>query len=101
VIASLVGFVAGAAVLAAVAVAAGWWDRSGASPSVLNPYRVEAAIEASILKERHLRSVASCPAVVEQQRGAAFYCRVTVKSRDYLVFVDQVDNTGGVDFRVL
>lgn len=96
----LAAFLAGAGVLALVALAANLWNGTS-NPVILNTDRVEQAIQASILQQRHKPSTVSCPVNIEQRQGEVFYCRATVGSRNYPVVVTQVDGVGHVVFTVV
>jgi len=67
---------------------------------VLNIAKVQRAIEASILSQRHLRSTVSCPAEVLQRAGLAFRCTVVIdgQARRYTFVVSEVDNAGHVRY---
>lgn len=93
-------FLSGAAAMALVAVIAGLWNGTS-SPVILNTERVEQAIQASILQQRHLRSSVSCPVNIEQRQGVVFYCRASVGGRSFPVVVTQVDGRGHVRFAVV
>lgn len=93
-------FLAGAAAMALVAVIAGLWNGTS-NPVILDTERVELAIQASILTQRHLHSSVSCPVNIEQRQGVRFYCQATVGRRAYPVLVSQVDDRGHVTFTVV
>ena len=95
----LLAFVAGAGVLAAVALAAGWWNRDSA-PVILNTDKVERSIEASILSQRRLPSTVRCPVNIVQKAGVVFKCVATVRGRDFQVVVTQTDGSGHVVYVV-
>ncbi|MBV9193420.1 MAG: DUF4333 domain-containing protein [Solirubrobacterales bacterium] len=99
VVAFVAAFLAGAAVMALVALAAGLWNGTS-NPVILDTERVEQAIGASILQQRHLHSNVSCPVNIKQHEGVVFYCEATVGSRNYPVVVTQVDGKGHVTFAV-
>jgi hypothetical protein len=92
-------FIAGAGVMAAVAVAAGWWH-STSTPVVLNTDRVARSIQASILSQRHLDSTVSCPHNIIQKAGVVFECDATVHGHQFNVFVTETDGDGHVVFVV-
>jgi Domain of unknown function (DUF4333) len=94
----LAAFVAGAGVMALVAVAAGWNGTS--SPVILNTERVERAIENSISAERHLISSVSCPVNIVQHARAVFACQATVRGRVFPVVVTETDSRGHVTYVV-
>jgi len=95
----ILAFLAGAGLLAIVAVVAGWWD-SSSSPVILNTVRVERSIEASILAQRHLDSTVSCPVNIIQRAGVVFDCVATVRGRQFTVVVTQTDGNGHVVYVV-
>jgi hypothetical protein len=67
---------------------------------VLNIAKVEQAIEASVLDQRHLRATASCPAEVLQRAGLVFRCTAMIDgtARRYPFMVSEVDNAGHVRY---
>jgi hypothetical protein len=95
----ILAFLAGAGLLAIVAVVAGWWS-SSSSPVILNTVRVERSIEASILAQRHLASTVSCPVNIVQKAGVVFDCVATVRGRQFTVVVTQTDGHGHVVYVV-
>jgi hypothetical protein len=95
----LLAFLAGAGVLAVVAIAAGWWNGTSA-PVILNTIRVERSVEASILAQRHLSSTVSCPVNIVQKAGVVFNCVATVGRRQFQVVVTETDNNGHVVYVV-
>jgi Domain of unknown function (DUF4333) len=95
----VLAFFAGAAVLAAVAALAGWWNGTS-SPVILNTVKVERSIEASILSERHLASTVSCPVNIVQKGGVVFDCVATVGGRRFQVVVTETDSDGHVVYVV-
>jgi len=95
----IVGFLGGAALLAIVALVAGWWNGSS-SPVILNTVRVERAIEASILAQRHLASSVSCPVNIVQKAGVVFDCVASVRGRQFTVVVTETDGNGHVVYVV-
>jgi len=87
------------------------WDSSGAlpfwpswngssSPVILNTVRVERAIEASILAQRHLASSVSCPVNIVQKAGVVFDCVASVRGRQFTVVVTETDGNGHVVYVV-
>lgn len=68
--------------------------------TILNHTKVEHAIEASVLRQRHLHSLARCPAVVLQRAGIVFQCSVTVSGtgRAYAFRVKELDGAGHVQY---
>jgi hypothetical protein len=95
----ILAFLAGAGLLAIVALVAGWWN-SSSSPVILNTVRVERSIEASILSQRHLASTVSCPVNIVQKAGVVFDCVATVRGRQFTVVVTQTDSNGHVVYVV-
>jgi hypothetical protein len=67
---------------------------------VLNIAKVQRAIEASILSQRHLRSTVSCPANVLQRAGLVFRCTVAIdgQTRRYSFVVSELDDAGHVRY---
>lgn len=95
----VLSFVAGAGVLAAVAVLAGWWSRTS-DPVILNTIRVESAIEQSIKTQRHLSSNVSCPVNIVQKAGVVFKCIASVGGKQFDVVVTETDGKGHVVYVV-
>ena len=95
----LLAFIAGAGVLALVALAAGWWNR-GSAPVILNTDKDERSIEASILSQRRLPSTVRCPVNIVQKAGVVFRCVASVRGRDFQVVVTQTDGNGHVVYVV-
>ena len=95
----VLAFLAGAAVMALVAVIAGLWNGES-TPVILNTERVERSIEASILAQRHLTATVSCPVNIVQKAGVVFDCQATVGSRQFPVVVTESDGNGHVTYVV-
>lgn len=95
----VLAFLAGAAAMALVAVIAGLWNGTS-SPVILNTERVERSIEASILAQRHLASMVSCPVNIVQKAGVVFNCQATVRGRQFPVVVTETDGNGHVTYVV-
>ena len=95
----LLAFIAGAGVMALVALAAGLWN-GRTSPVILNTDRVERAIETSIHQQRHLSSSVSCPVNIIQKSGVVFTCQATVGRRVFSVIVTETDSSGHVTYVV-
>jgi ABC-type phosphate/phosphonate transport system ATPase subunit len=95
----VLAFLAGAAAMALVAVIAGLWNGTS-SPVILNTERVERSIEASILAQRHLASMVSCPVNIVQKAGVVFNCQATVRGRQFSVVVTETDGNGHVTYVV-
>jgi L-serine deaminase len=92
-------FIAGAGVMAAVAVAAGWWHNTS-TPLALNTDKVARSIQASILSQRHIQSTVNCPHNIIQKAGVVFECDAAVHGRTFEVFVTETDGDGHVVFVV-
>jgi len=92
-------FAAGAGVMAAVAVLAGWWNGTS-TPVILDTVKVERSIEASIRSQRRLQSRVSCPVNIVQKAGVVFDCVATVGRRRFTVVVTQTDGDGHVVYVV-
>lgn len=95
----VLAFIGGAAVLAVVAVAAGWWNRTS-TPVILNTDKVASSIQASILSQRHLASTVSCPVNIVQKAGVVFDCVATVGKHQFSVVVTETDSNGHVVYVV-
>ena len=95
----LLAFIGGAALLAIVAVVAGWWNGTS-SPVILNTDKVERSIEASILSQRRLVSTVSCPVNIIQKAGVVFDCVATVGGHQFPVVVTETDGAGHVVYVV-
>ena len=67
---------------------------------ILNTERVERSIEASILAQRHLGSMVSCPVNIVQKAGVVFDCQATVRGRRFQVVVTETDSNGHVTYVV-
>lgn len=65
---------------------------------VLNTVKVQRAIRASILDQRHLRSRVSCPTEILQEVGLTFTCHASVNGRSYPFAVSEVDGEGHVRY---
>jgi Domain of unknown function (DUF4333) len=65
---------------------------------ILDTAKVQRAIRASILHQRHLRSTARCPREVLQQAGLSFSCSAMVKGRSYPISVRELDSAGHVQY---
>ncbi|HEX3873944.1 MAG TPA: hypothetical protein VHW26_07345 [Solirubrobacteraceae bacterium] len=68
-------------------------------PVTLDTARVERAIEQSILTQRHIRAVASCPSGVLQRKGLTFSCLVTYTRGKATFVVNQLDDRGNGHYR--
>jgi uncharacterized membrane protein (DUF4010 family) len=95
----VLAFLAGAAVLALIALIAGLWN-SNSTRVILNTERVERSIEASIVAQRHLASTVSCPVNIVQKAGVVFNCQATVRGRQFPVVVTETDGNGHVTYVV-
>jgi hypothetical protein len=65
---------------------------------ILDIAKVERAIGRSILSQRRLRSVVTCPAEVIQQLGVRFTCTATIGGQRYLFDVAEADGNGHVRY---
>jgi Domain of unknown function (DUF4333) len=65
---------------------------------ILNSGKVQRAIEASILAQRHLRSSVSCPAQVLQRAGVNFACTAIVGGKSYPFAVTETNSAGHVRY---
>jgi uncharacterized protein DUF4333 len=90
---------AGAGAMALIAVIAGLWT-GRSKPVILNTERVERSIEGSILAQRHLASMVSCPVNIVQKAGGVFDCQATVRGRRFRVVVTETDSNGHVTYVV-
>ncbi len=85
--------------LAVMAVAAlAGCGSSAAKPTDLNTVVMERAIAGSILTERHIYTLVSCPAKVPQQKGHTFTCEARLTVGKYPVHVTEVDSDGHVRY---
>jgi hypothetical protein len=91
-------FLAGATTVALIALIAGLWNGKS-NPVILNTERVERSIEGSILAQRDLASMVSCPVNIVQA-GVAFDCQATVRGRQFRVVVSETDSNGHVTYVV-
>ncbi len=66
--------------------------------TVLDIARVQSAISATILDQRHLRSSVICPSEVIQRAGVQFGCTATVADRDFPFTVTEQDDAGHVRY---
>jgi hypothetical protein len=64
----------------------------------LDVAKVERAVAASILAQRHLHAVVRCPAEVLQRAGIGFTCTAMVGGRGYPFAVTEVDGSGHVKY---
>jgi hypothetical protein len=67
---------------------------------VLDSAKVERAIDASILRQRHVRATASCPREVLQQGGVGFRCVVVTRpaTSRHEFAVTELDGAGNVRY---
>jgi hypothetical protein len=65
---------------------------------ILNIAKVQTAIAASILSQRHLRASVACPPQVIQQEGVKFTCTAIVAGKQYPFSVTQVNGAGRVSY---
>ena len=92
-------FLAGAAAVVLIAAIAGLWN-GNSSAVILNTERVERSIEGSILAQRDLASMVSCPVNIVQKPGVVFDCQATVRGRQFRVVVTETDSNGHVTYVV-
>jgi hypothetical protein len=67
-------------------------------PTILNTEKVERAIEASSLAQRHKRVHVSCPAGVHQKKGLVFNCTTLSTGRKTRFVVTELDDAGRVHY---
>jgi hypothetical protein len=65
---------------------------------ILNSAKVQTAITASILSQRHLRATVACPKQVIQQQGVTFTCTAIVGGKQYPFAVTEVNGSGRVSY---
>lgn len=65
---------------------------------ILNIAKVQSAITASILTQRHLRATVTCPPQVIQQEGVKFSCTAIVNGKQYPFSVTEVNGSGQVRY---
>ncbi len=70
---------------------------SDAKPKTLSTVNVERAIARSILTERHIYSLVSCPAE-PQQSGRTFTCEAKLTVGTYPMYVTETDGSGHVRY---
>ena len=65
----------------------------------LSTAQTRAAIEESILRERHLHAAVTCPATVTKEKGATFECLAVASNGQRTTFhVIEVNSHGGVRY---
>jgi hypothetical protein len=64
----------------------------------LNTSAVERAIANSVLAERHIYSLVSCPNGIPQQAGRVFNCTARLKVGAYPVLVTETDGHGHIHY---
>ena len=65
----------------------------------LSTAQTKAAIEESILRERHLHAVVTCPSEVTKEKGATFECVAVASNGQRTTFhVIEVNSRGGVKY---
>jgi uncharacterized lipoprotein YajG len=67
--------------------------------TILDTERVERAIEASILQQRHVSATVTCPSGVVQRQGVTFVCIATTQKGTTPFDVTQTDSAGHVSYR--
>ncbi len=87
--------VAGGAAAASLAVAA---CGDAPSPTILNSEKIERAIEASSLAQRHKRVHVSCPSGVHQKKGLVFNCMTMSPHGTTRFVVTELDGAGHVHY---
>ena len=86
------------ALACAVTPAACGSSKSSSSGS-LSTAQTRAAIEESILRERHLHAAVTCPATVTKEKGATFECLAVASNGQRTTFhVIEVNSHGGVRY---
>jgi hypothetical protein len=71
---------------------------STATPGIVNPKRVAAAITTAISRERHQNATVTCPTGIALRKGVKFYCAAQI-GREIAPFrVTQTDSSGHVSF---
>jgi hypothetical protein len=70
----------------------------GSSTAKLNTVAIERAIAESILTQRHIRSLVSCPAGIPQQEGRTFTCEAKLTVGAYPMYVTETDGSGHVRY---
>ncbi len=69
------------------------------SPEKLSTAQTRAAIEESILRERHIRATVTCPTEVARQKGVTFQCLAVSASGARTTFhVIEVNDRGSVRY---
>jgi len=67
--------------------------------ATLSTAQTKAAIEESILRERHLHAAVTCPAQVTEEKGATFECLAVAGNGQRTTFhVIEVNSHGGVRY---
>ena len=67
--------------------------------TILNTEKVERAIEASSLAQRHKRVHVSCPAGVYQKKGLVFHCTTMSTRLNTRFVVTELDDAGHVHYQ--
>lgn len=89
-----------AVVLIPIALAAGALGGCGSSkPKILDTERVERAIEASVLKQRHLHTTVTCPSGIERKKGVTFRCLALYRGGRTPFVVTEDDAKGSVHYK--
>lgn len=67
----------------------------------LDPRKIVTAIEAAILRKKHLRSTVTCPATILQAKGLTFECAARTRLGLGQFSVTETDANGHVSFKAL
>ena len=88
-----------ATLLACSAPLAACGSSKSSSSGSLSTAQTRAAIEESILRERHLHAAVTCPATVTKEKGATFECLAVASNGQRTTFhVIEVNSHGGVRY---
>lgn len=68
----------------------------GSGTPMLNSFDVERGIAQSVLVQRHVHTIVSCPPRVPRQQGVTFTCTVSLQAGRYSVLVVESDAHGHV-----
>ena len=81
--------------------ASGGSGPSSTSATLLNPRKVERAIQRSAMAQRVKHATVTCPSDVHQKQGATFSCTATVGRSSTQFVVTQLDGSGDVHYEAL
>jgi len=74
-------------------------NTSSSAGAVLNTAQTKAAIEESILKQRHIHATVVCPGDVVKEKGVSFQCVATTSNGGKTTFhVVEVNKFGRVEY---